>query len=63
MNQVEQAKLLSIAAKFAKAEANEVRNDVLREFYEYFSSPNYELEKAKLLSIASKFAKSEANEV
>ena len=63
MNHVEQAKLLSIAAKFAKAEANEVRNDVLREFYEYFSSPNYELEKAKLLSIASKFAKSEANEV
>jgi len=61
MDGLEQAKLLSIAAKFAKAEAEEVRNEVIREFHEYFNSPTYELERAKLLSIASKFAKSESN--
>jgi len=63
MNELEQAKLLSIASKFAKAEAEEIRREIIQEFYDYFQGPNYELEKAKLLSIASKFVKSEANEV
>jgi hypothetical protein len=63
MNEVEQAKLLSIAAKFAKAEAEDLRRDVVQRIEEHLNSPSFELEKAKILSIAAKFAHTEANEV
>lgn len=63
MNEIEQAKLLSIAAKFAKAEVNDLRRDFAEQIESHLNSPSFELEKAKLLSIASKFAHSEAAEV
>ena len=63
MNEVEQAKLLSIAAKVAKADAEDLRRDVVERIEEHLNSPSYELEKAKILSIAAKFAYTEANEV
>jgi len=56
MKELEKAQILSIAAKFAKAETDELR----RNFNEHSFS---ELDKAKILSVAQKFAKSEANEV
>ena len=63
MNELEQAQILSIAAKFAKAEAEDLRRDVVRRIEEHLNSPSFELEKAKILSIAAKFAHTEANEV
>ena len=56
MKELEKAQILSIAAKFAKAETDDLR----QKFHENKIS---ELEKAKLLSVASKFAKSEAYQV
>ena len=56
MKELEKAQILSIAAKFAKAETDELRRTFLENSYT-------EVEKAKLLSIASKFAKQEANEI
>ena len=56
MKELEKAQILSIAAKFAKAETDDLR----QKFQENKIS---ELEKAKLLSVASKFAKQEANEI
>lgn len=56
MQELEKAQILSIAAKFAKAETDDLR----QKFYE---SQVSELEKAKILSLASKFAKQEANEI
>jgi hypothetical protein len=58
MNEVETAKLLSIANKFAQASTEDLRHEIS----ERFMGPNYQLEKARLLSIASRFAFSEANE-
>lgn len=63
MYEIEQAKLLSIAAKFAKAEADNLRRDFVEKIEDHINSPSYELEKAKILSIAAKFAHTEANEV
>ena len=57
MKGLEQAQILSIASKFAKAETDELRRRFAAE------NLNLELEKAKILSVASKFAKSEANQV
>jgi hypothetical protein len=56
MKELEKAQILSIAAKFAKAETEELRQKLLENNFS-------ELEKAKLLSVASKFAKQEANEI
>ena len=56
MKELEKAQILSIAAKFAKAETDELRRTFLENSFT-------EVEKAKLLSIASKFAKQEANEI
>jgi len=56
MKELEKAQILSIAAKFAKAEADELRRSFLENSFS-------EVDKAKLLSIASKFAKQEANEI
>jgi hypothetical protein len=56
MKELEKAQILSIAAKFAKAETEELRQKLLENNFS-------ELEKAKLLSVASKFAKLEANEI
>ena len=56
MKELEKAQILSIAAKFAKAETDELRRTFLENSFN-------EVEKAKLLSIASKFAKQEANEI
>lgn len=56
MKELEKAQILSIAAKFAKAEADELRRSFLENSFS-------EVDKAKLLSIAAKFAKQEANEI
>jgi hypothetical protein len=56
MKELEKAQILSIAAKFAKAEAEELRKNLLENSIS-------EVEKAKILSISSKFAKQEANEI
>jgi len=56
MKELEKAQILSIAAKFAKAESEQLRQTFLENSFS-------EVEKAKLLSIASKFAKQEANEI
>lgn len=56
MKELEKAQILSIAAKFAKAETEELRQKLIENNFS-------ELEKAKLLSVASKFAKQEANEI
>lgn len=56
MKELEKAQILSIAAKFAKAETEQLRQTFLENSFS-------EVEKAKLLSIASKFAKQEANEI
>ena len=63
MNEIEQAKLLSIAAKFAKAEVNDLRRDFVEQIETHLNNPTFELEKAKILSIAAKFAQTEAAEV
>jgi hypothetical protein len=56
MKELEKAQILSIAAKFAKAETEQLRQNILENSVS-------ELEKAKILSIAAKFAKQEANEI